>query len=176
MTLPNTNLSRLPHLHRLIWATVLIGMGLLGGCRDSLEKELVIYQARMNGITVRNSVLSEEFLAIAAQIQAADSDSDKVAQAWQDSIIPLANELQSEVSDLQPEAPELREIHSQLVSCWTERANAYTTMLSSYRSGDSSGFKAAMDSNRGLKQLEESYFVEVNSLLFNYDLHLFQPP
>lgn len=176
MSPPNTQLSRLPSFHRLMWAIALIGVGLLGGCGDELKSELVAYHARMNGITIRNTVLAEEFLAIAGLIQAKNTDAERVAQAWQDRIIPLANELKSDVSDIQPDSPDLREIHSQIVSCWTERADAYTAMLSTFRAGNSTEFKQAMDSNQISKAQEESYFVAINSLLAAYNLYLFQHP
>ena len=176
MSPPNTVLSRLPGLHRFLLTISLICFGMLSACGNAAETEMLAYHARMHGITIRNTVLSEEFLAIAGMIQADTTDSDKVAQAWQDRIIPLANELRSEVSDIQPDQPELREIHSQIVSCWSERADAYTSMLASYRSGDSDGFKKAMASNKVSKTQEVSYFAAINLLLDRHSLHLSQHP
>ncbi len=176
MSPPTTVLSRLPGLHRFWWTISLLFIGLLSGCGDEVETQMLAYHARMHGITMRNTVLSEEFLAIAGMIQSNSTDSDKVAQAWQDRIIPLANELRSEVTDIQPELTELRDIHSQLVSCWGNRADAYTSMLASYRSGDTGGFKKAMESNNASKAQEVSYFAAINLLLERYNLHLSQHP
>ena len=176
MSPPTTVLSRLPDLHRFFWAISLICFGMLSACSDKAETEMQAYHAQMHGITIRNTVLSEEFLAIAGLIQGSNTDSDKVAQAWQDRIIPLANELRSEVSDIQPDLTELREIHSQIVSCWSDRADAYTSMLATYRAGDSDGFKKAMESNNVSKAQEVSYFASINVLLKRYNLHLSQHP
>jgi hypothetical protein len=130
----------------------------------------------MSNLAVRNKVLADEFLTLAARVHGNEADADAVAQAWQDRIVPLANELKAGVADIQPTSGELREIHSQVVSCWTERADSYTQLLATFRSADAEGFKAAVDKNQLSKAQEEAYFTSINNLLGAYNYHLFQHP
>ncbi len=147
------------------------------GCKgDPVGREIGEYHAAMSNLAVRNKVLADEFLTLAAKVHGNEADADAVAQAWQDRIVPLANELKAGVADIQPTAGELREIHSQAVSCWTERADSYTQLLAAFRSADAAGFKSAVERNQLSKAQEEAYFTSINNLLAAYDYHLFQHP
>ena len=164
-------------IHQLV--TVLGAVALLcsAACdNDPVGKEIGQYHAAMQNLTVRNKVLAEEFLTLAARIHSGEMDADGVAQTWQDRIVPLANELKAGAADLQPTSGELREIHSQVVSCWTERADSYTSLLATFRAADAAGFKSAMERNQLSKSQEEAYFTAINNLLAHYDYHLFQHP
>ena len=158
-------------------AAAVLALGLCAGCKgDPVGREIGEYHAAMSNLAVRNKVLADEFLTLAAKIHGSEADADAVAQTWQDRIVPLANELKAGVADIQPTAGELREIHSQVVSCWTERADSYTQLLATFRSADAGGFKAAVEKNQLSKAQEEAYFTSINNLLGAYDYHLFQHP
>ena len=176
MSAPTTVLSQVSSLHRFLRTASLICIALLCGCANQLEAEMQAYHARMHGLTIRNKALADEFLNIATKIQAENPAPDKVAQSWQNLVLPVANELRAEVADIQPDNAQLREIHSQIVSCWSDRADAYTSMLASFRSGDPEGFNTAMEKNKVSKAQEVSYFAAINALLQQYNLYLSQHP
>jgi hypothetical protein len=167
----------LPRQLALPLVALALALGLCAGCKgDPVGREIGEYHAAMSNLAVRNKVLADEFLTLAAKIHGKEADADAVAQTWQDRIVPLANEIKAGVADIQPTAGELREIHSQVVSCWTERADSYTQLLATFRSADAGGFKAAVEKNQLSKAQEEAYFTSINNLLGAYDYHLFQHP
>ena len=129
-------------------ALALIG-GLCTGCKgDPVGKEIGEYHAAMSNLAVRNKMLADEFLTLAAKIHGNEADADAVAQTWQDRIVPLANEIKAGVADIQPTAGELRQIDSQVVSCWTERADAYPQLMPTFRSAAAGRSQPAVARNQ----------------------------
>jgi hypothetical protein len=148
----------------------------LFACGDPVADDVVAYHAAMDPLMAENTRLASQFLVLAKAVHKDQQSMDGVVGQIEAQVIPAAQELQANISGIQPELEELADIHQQAVTAWTLQAQAYQDMAAAYKANDPAAFAAGQKKLGQAKVTIESYVKQVNRLLEPYGYHLDEFP
>ena len=154
-----------------MYATLLFPMLLGCPAADPARNEAADVQPLM----LENRHLSERRLALAAAIYNDEIDGDTLARRWADEIVPLSRHLHVQASLVEAPA-DWQELHSTLVTTWTDRSAAYTEMGEALALADRERWEKARAIHGSVLKREEQWFDSVRGRLAQYPLELEQYP
>ena len=157
-------------MNALLLATLL-------ACGSDESADLVTaYHQAMTPPVNQNRELTQLYLELTTQLKNEKLDEAGLVRTWEEQVLPKADGLKAEVTSIQPENPQLAEVHAQVVAAWTQRASAYHGMHDAWKTADASAFDASFKEFSEAKALESAYFADANSILGAYGLRLEQFP
>lgn len=148
----------------------------LAGCGNSIEEDVVQYHRSMDPLMARNTTIARQFLDLTAEFYKEDPNYDEVTTRIQKEIVPAADALASDISAIQPTAPEIREIHENAVTAWRLQAEGYRQATQAFSGNDPAAFNEAYRKIGQAKVLAESYIREINALISDYGYTLDEFP
>ena len=108
----------------------------LAACQlDPAGSAASAYVDELEPLLHENSLLAESVLFQAAGIYNESIRSEEVATAWTTKIVPLSEHLAHQASFVEPSG-NWAASHAELVSIWSERAQAYRTISEGLRAAD----------------------------------------
>lgn len=143
---------------------------------DESANVVASYHQAMTPSVNQNRELTQLYLELTTQLKNEQLDEDGLVRTWEQQILPKADGLKAEVAAIQPDNPQLAEVHAQVVSAWTKRATAYHGMLDAWKSSDAAAFDASFKDFSEAKAIESAYFADANAMLGAYGLRLEQFP
>ncbi|MBW1878009.1 MAG: hypothetical protein JRJ84_06585 [Deltaproteobacteria bacterium] len=133
------------------------------------------YVSRLEPLLYENGFLAQRILLRAAEVYNETSGTEEVGKAWGDEIVPLARHLADQAAVTVP-PPEWADQHTELVSAWSDRADAYQEIQIAVQEGDRDSWKVARKKADDAKLREEDWFRTMNKQLAPIGLALDQFP
>jgi hypothetical protein len=89
----------------------------------------------------------------------------KTAKNLRKTILPAAQQVAQHAGDVRPLTPEYQALHDELAAVWSDRAEAYGTILTAWDEADAEALKTGMDRVGDLRIAESFWFPRVNAVV-----------
>ncbi|MCB9671726.1 MAG: hypothetical protein H6734_19765 [Alphaproteobacteria bacterium] len=152
-------------------------LALLLGCpaSDPERNEAARYITEVQPLMLENRLLAERRLQLAAEIYNGRMEGDALVKRWDEEVVPLSRHLHMQAELV--EAPDAwKELHTTLVTTWTDRSRAYTDMGEALALSDKKRWEDARALHGSVLKREEQWFDSVRNRLAPYELELQQYP
>lgn len=123
-------------------------------------------------LLVENADMARDFRDLAATIKKKDPEAKSIARLMRKKFVPAAEDLADRAQAIHPEAAELQAAHTELVTAWTTRADAYEDLHAAWQAQDLEAFDEAAEANLLALRHEDRFYLMANEALAPYQLSL----
>lgn len=148
---------------------------MLVGCTSPEKQEAAAYANMLQPILLENSLVAERILYLSADVYNNSAKPDKLAGAWQQDVVPLAEHLHFQASFIEPPAA-WRPPNDQLVRIWADRALAFRGLSEALIVSDPKAWRTSRDLASKAMIDEDTWFKDTNAKLAPFGFGLDQFP
>lgn len=147
------------------------------GCAPAAQPDPAAkaYADALQPLVQENGLVAERVLEVAADVYNGKAVSADTRKVWRDELAPMAEHLRNQAALVQA-PPEWSADHTELVTIWTLRSDAWQDISEALEAGDPDLWKTGRSRSDEAKLQEESWFRKTNERLASQGITLDQFP
>jgi hypothetical protein len=152
------------------WLAAPLVLALATGCEpDPVATDLDSWYYGLSAVLVENTSLAVKVQDFAASVmesrRSGKLSPEKVAEHYEDEILPLARTVAEHADDVRPQTEEFQVMHDGLAVVWSGRVDAYSAVVSGWEDANVDGITEAATKCEELRIAEAMWFEQTNPLL-----------